>query len=231
VPIYNIEVIGNIAYLVQPGQIGAIPLASVEEDPDAFSEAEATTLIGAAVAAVPLIPFGAFITGNYYNSVDLMSGSDLSQAGNALTADTIHFSLFRVPKTVTFDRVAVTITGGAVTATLRIGAYTVGADGLPASLIADWGTVDATAAATPELTMSWSPTAGWYYIAQVSNAAPSTARISGGLPVSPFGRSTKTFAPVTDWTKASVGSNAALPSSVSTFGATGTHRPIWFRVG
>jgi hypothetical protein len=32
VPIYNIEVIGNIAYLVQPGQIGAIPLANVEED-------------------------------------------------------------------------------------------------------------------------------------------------------------------------------------------------------
>jgi hypothetical protein len=196
-----------------------------------LSQSDVQALIDATPDDVGItLPFGGWVSQNYYTLSGLTGHVADSTAGNALTANEIHASLFPVPVSTTFDQVSITIITGVALSTIRLGVYTVGADGLPDQLIADWGTVPSLGASSPTISISWNPDPGWYYLACSSSHGPSTVRMTSGVGCQPFGISTMTHTSKTDWIKASPGSAAALPAS---YGAsptsTGTHRPIWLR--
>lgn len=77
-------------------------------------------------------------------------------------------------KACTINGVAMRVTSGGEAGTLlRLGLYT-DVDGVPGSLVADWGTVDGATIAVPTLTPSTAVAAGWYWQAVAFQLCPTT---------------------------------------------------------
>lgn len=128
----------------------------------------------------------------------------------------------------TFDRIAIEIvtTAGSTGALIRLGRYNADAGGYPSSLIADDGTVDATilSATTPrEITISWTPAAGLYYLAAVCQGGATTKptiRSLGATTVIPWVGTTSSAVAAATSGYNQAGVTAGLPSNV-TAGASG----------
>lgn len=183
------------------------------------------------------IDLAKWVTGgtNYYARIDMVGALDLSTTGNALTADTMQAGLFPVVadslgNLPSFDQVAINVTNLIALSTIRLGVYAMGTDGKPGALIADWGTVSSASTGDKTLSISWSPTAGQYYLVMVSTHAPSVLRQATGRHA-PIGHtSVATLAQGTDYTRNVAGSSAALPNPFGTAVTVTNHRPIWLRV-
>jgi hypothetical protein len=68
------------------------------------------------------------------------------------------------PRSVTLDRVAVEVTTLQSGANARLGLYSVGASGVPGSLVVDFGEINCSSTGVKELTVSQAVTAGPYYL-------------------------------------------------------------------
>ena len=90
---------------------------------------------------------------------------------SSLTADTIYYTLTRLPAG-TYTRICVGVTTSGA-GTLRLGAYNVDSTtGGPGTLISDFGTVDVSVTGVKELTISQAFTAAPFYIAIISDVTP-----------------------------------------------------------
>jgi len=124
----------------------------------------------AALEAVSLPPQAAIVSGLYYGpltTLDGWVGPLIEQSGNA---DFLYAVPFLCPQTVTFNQVGVEVTTAVVGGTIRMGLYGVGADGMPASLVQDWGTVDASAIGWRSIPITAAVPRGLYWLAGVRNA-------------------------------------------------------------
>jgi hypothetical protein len=75
----------------------------------------------------------------------------------------------------TFDQVGLYIAvGGSAGAVIRLGVYADDGEGVPTTLVADWGTIVATAAGGFTISISWTPAADLYWLAGVLQGSPGT---------------------------------------------------------
>lgn len=80
-----------------------------------------------------------------------------------------------VPQTLTFDRIACSVTaGGTAGAVVRLGIYNDDSNGLPSTLILDAGTVASTTTGVKEITISQTLAAGSYWLAEAAQVAGCT---------------------------------------------------------
>lgn len=98
-----------------------------------------------------------------------------------LTRDRLTIVPFLVPKNQRFVRIGTEVTTGAPGSRIRLGIFNIGADGMPTSLVADVGTIDAAARGAKELNIDITLSAGLYGLAAVAQGgAPSARTITGG---------------------------------------------------
>lgn len=114
-----------------------------------------------------------YVTGQFYRPQG-------SQIGSTATTNTVYYSVLFVPKTQTFDRIALkTSATFAGTGAVRLGIYADNA-GKPSSLIADYGTVAVSAASTTfTITINQTLSPGFYWLAAVQQTAATTSSYSG----------------------------------------------------
>ncbi len=110
-------------------------------------------------------------TGRYYgvaSSIPITGFSAIAMTANR------HYGLpFYCPQAVTVDRVGleVTATAGSI---IRIGLYTMGTNGLPGTMVVEFGTVSSATVGAKEITISRSLAADtWYFLVITSDGGPS----------------------------------------------------------
>jgi len=117
-------------------------------------------------------PTGRYATNNF------LFGS--TAASQTLSANTVYYTPWRCPQSVTIDRIAIEISTGAA-GNARIGIYNSLSSDYPGTLLLDAGTVDTTAAAVKELTISQALTGGvLYWLALHPSAGPQARGAAGG---------------------------------------------------
>lgn len=115
---------------------------------------------------------GGFATNRYYYGLGYVPASGSSvQAANRL-----YFKPFVVTEETTFTRVGFEVTTGAA-GNARIGIYNF-VNGIPTSLITDFGTVDTGTTGNKEVTISETLSPGIYAIATVFNATPDVRELT-----------------------------------------------------
>jgi hypothetical protein len=140
---------------------------------------------GAVTAAKQATPAATprFKSGRYYGPLSARTTS--APGTGVMTAVP-----FWVHATTTFDRIGCSITtAGAAGTVIRLGIYT-DSLGQPSTKVLDAGTVAGDAVASPELTISQSLTAGWYWLAAVSQVGSATLRGVSSTAMLPVGAST-----------------------------------------
>lgn len=117
--------------------------------------------------SLPTLPA---VTGTYYTTT---AYGTATTANAALVANRLHATPFFVRKTMTFDRIGISVTTGTGVGTdrARLGIYRDN-NGVPGTRVLDAGEVDVSAIANVEITISQQLTPGWYWVTIVSNAAP-----------------------------------------------------------
>lgn len=86
---------------------------------------------------------GGIASGYYYGPKTTIGGT---LANYYLSADTLYAVPFDCPVAATFDQIRINVTAAAgAGGTIRMGVYSAGPDGLPATLITELGTIDVTA--------------------------------------------------------------------------------------
>lgn len=124
--------------------------------------------------------FQNMLVGNYY------FGGMTVGTGVALTANRLYANPFFVATTMTFDRITVNVTTG-VAGAMRLGIYNDLAAS-PTTLVMDCGTVDVTSTAIVYVdAINKQLTKGWYWLAGVSDVAPSIAKVSTPIHGVPLG--------------------------------------------
>src|SRR5688500_16740554 len=143
---YQIKLIDGVAYLVQPGEVGARLLSTVEEEVE-----------------VGEVFRPRWVTGRYY---DVGSSMANTFSSGTYTTGTLIATPIYVPNTNTVDRIGVGVSGTAAQ-TCRMGIYANGTDGNPGALIVETSTVSvAVTSAMAEATISQELTGGtWYWVA------------------------------------------------------------------
>ena len=96
----------------------------------------------------------------------------------ALGADTLYGIPIYVPRTMTFDRIAIHVTTGAVSSNIRLGIHKLGTNLYPGVLVLDAGEVDSATTGVKTITISQQLAKGLYFVALVSNGTPSVAGAS-----------------------------------------------------
>ncbi len=152
----------------------------------------------------------------------------VSEGTLALTADTIYFIAFFIPRTRTYDRIGVELTtNGAAGILVRLGIYNATSAHIPGALVLDAGTVvvDNGAAVLKTITISKQLIPGNYFMAVVSDGTPTlrACRI-GNLTF--LGHPGTTFTVNTingGYSKASVGSAALADPAVTGLTLTATY--------
>jgi hypothetical protein len=118
------------------------------------------------------------------SSLDYVSGQFYrpqgSQSTQSATTNTVYYSVLFVPKTQTFDRIALkTSSSFSGTGSVRLGIYE-NTLGKPLALIADYGTVSPTTSSTTfSITINKTLEPGFYWLAAVQQTAPTTGSYSG----------------------------------------------------
>lgn len=92
---------------------------------------------------------------------------------SSFTNNRVVFIPYLIGKACTINGVAIDVTSaGDAAGVVRLGLYT-DLDGVPGTLVADWGTVAADAIAVPTITPSTAVQAGWYWQAFCPQGVPS----------------------------------------------------------
>ena len=168
-----------------------------------------------------------FTTADYYTG--------FWTTGTAFThtvANRTSYTLFYVPETLTFDRIA-TRTGGTFsgTAVVRLGIYN-NSNYKPSSLVLDAGTVSCTAASTLyEITINETLNEGWYWFAwnpqtvATTNSFGSIASTSFGVGLTPQTNTGQSFQAYNE-----TGITGALPANTGTLGTMSNPANVYLRV-
>jgi hypothetical protein len=119
--------------------------------------------------------FHKFVTGFYY-SVPQVRGSVSNQVA---TLNQMYLMPFFVSETTTFDRIGITVSSGIASNTARLGIYADDGHGRPTgAALLDAGTVDTSAAASVEATISYQLTPGLYWVAMATQGGASGATVA-----------------------------------------------------
>jgi len=95
----------------------------------------------------------------------------------ALVADVLWGTIIWIPRALTVDRIAIDVTAGAAGKIAYVGIYNVGANLVPGSLLIDGGSISVAAVTVVAATVSQALTKGYYYVAVVSDGAPTIRSI------------------------------------------------------
>jgi hypothetical protein len=125
-----------------------------------YTKADGTSVVGGAGGQHP-----GYTTGKYYASA--LIGDNSGSA--SLSANSLRTQLFILEEDATFDRVEVRCES-TTSLNARLGIYSVGSDGLPDSLIEDFGTFASSSTGAKSITISTSLSKGMYYLAMVTDA-------------------------------------------------------------
>lgn len=159
----------------------------------------------AVLEAIASPPSQAILSGRYYGPLSTLSGYP-APVSSEIAANRLYAVPFYVPQDAAFDVVGFTVTTAVAGATVRMGLYGLGSPGLAGSLIADFGTVDASAAGFRSVTIATTLPRGLCWLVGAANVAgvwidavPSTTGtsaifghsvVSGSSPRAAFFRST-----------------------------------------
>ncbi len=177
----------------------------------------------AALEAIALPPQTAIVSGLYYGPLSIITGWG-SLVATQMVANRLYGVPVAIAQNAAFNQIGVEVTTAATGATIQVGLYTIGADGLPTQLVQALGTIDASATGWRPVTIAITIARGNYWIGFASNAtininAPLTvagmpallgqASTSGTSPRSAlyqtalltagFGSLPTTFGPITTW--------------------------------
>lgn len=125
-----------------------------------------------------VVPGTEFVVGRY-------TVPPVSQANSAITLNSFRVYPIQIRRRTTIDRIGISVTTGQASGVVRLGIYRDNGSGLPGTLLTDFGTVDASATATPTLTVSQTIEPGRYWIggaSQGSATAPTVQANTGSLP-------------------------------------------------
>lgn len=158
----TVDVVSNVATSTILGRATAGSGNSEE-----LTAAQARSILGVAV------PPALAVSGQY------TATGNITATATTLTSNRLYYAPFLVPRSgLTYDRVGVqhAATTAGASSVLRLGVYT-SVNDLPAALISEFGSIDltTTAGALKPVTISWSPTAGIYWlaaVAQVTSGSP-----------------------------------------------------------
>jgi hypothetical protein len=186
----------------------------------------ANTLTVASSVSAGAPPHPRWVTGRYYGIQEI--GRIQFTGGSLLTANRLYLTPLMVPAAVTVDRIGVQVTAAAATTNVRLGIYGDFSAAGSAALLLDAGTVDSSTTGGKELTISQALSAGWSWLAVISNGAPQVNSVSGW-----FGPNVHSHSSIggtaTDagWVKDGTGGYTALPSTFTIAGATSfTSAPV-----
>ena len=101
------------------------------------------------------------------------SGSYSTLVTRAMVVNTLYAMQFFVGRTMTFDRIACQVVTADAGKSIRLGIYNNGINLYPGTLVLDAGTVSTTATGVKLITISQQLTRGLYWVAAVSDGAPS----------------------------------------------------------
>lgn len=121
------------------------------------------------------VPGAEFIVGRY--AVPPTGQTNTAVALNSLRAYPV-----QIRRRTTLDRIGISVTTGQASGVVRLGAFRDDGSGRPGALIADFGTVDASATATPTITINQTLEPGRVWLAGVSqgSASPPTVQVNNG---------------------------------------------------
>ncbi len=121
----------------------------------------------------PDIRYPAIRIGNYWFPM-----GNTQESSAAMAANTISGSIIPVYRKMTFDRIAINVTG-AVAASCRLGIYAVDQTLIyPTSLILDAGVVDVSGTGLKAITIAQQLDKGLYFVALVGDGTPTLSRAS-----------------------------------------------------
>lgn len=123
-----------------------------------------------ALEAIASPPSQAILSNRYYGPLSTLSGYP-APVSTAITANRLYAVPFYVPQDAAFNVVALTVTTAVAGATVRMGIYGLNASGLAESLIAEFGTIDATVAGFRSLPVTITLARGLYWLAGAVNVA------------------------------------------------------------
>lgn len=105
-------------------------------------------------------------TSNYY----FPAGAVGAATPSTLTAGVVYYTLLIVPNTTTYTKIGAKVTSSVAASTMRFGIYQ-NSNGLPTSLIADYGTVTSASTGDQEITISQTLEPNCYWIAMQPSGA------------------------------------------------------------
>jgi hypothetical protein len=111
-----------------------------------------------------------WIAGRYYD-IGMMDSLG-ANATTTITVNTLYATLLKIPYRLNIDQLAVYIQTLAAAASIRLGLYENGADGLPGDLIVDGGAVSVATTGQKSVTVAQSLPRDRYWVAGVSDGAP-----------------------------------------------------------
>lgn len=117
------------------------------------------------------------VTGDYYPSLLI---ADEIPNPTAIVADTLYAVPYPLPVEQTFSHICIQITTG-VAGNVRLGIYNDNGSIAPGALRLDAGTIDCTVAGVKEIASAMTLPKGIYWLAMVSDVAPSTYLSSKNL--------------------------------------------------
>ena len=132
-------------------------------------------LTASVVATNPAPVHRLFMSGRYYGQEPYTPGTNTQVAGTGYVVP------FFVPTAKGFSQIAVNVTTLAAGATVDLGIYGSFEYDQPWGLIADYGTVDASATGFLTKTISQWLTPGWYWMAALTLGGAPALRINGGV--------------------------------------------------
>lgn len=123
-----------------------------------------------------VVPKIAMVSGRYYGYRSFYGGTATT---NAISANVHSANPFIVPKSGTFDRIAVNVTATGTATLMRLGVYSATAAGIPDALLLDSGALDPSGTGIKEATISLALVAGnLYYFTLVANGSLTVTAIT-----------------------------------------------------
>ncbi len=144
-------------------------------------------------------PRQVMVPGSFYG---LCQGTNTA----ALTADQLYGQYFPLPRGATFDRIGIDVHTGAAGKHVRLGIYRDDdLDGYPESLVLDAGLVDVATSGEKHIIINQHLEAGLYFLAFISDGAPTLWLTSTPAYPSPLGLGGTIAYPVFVYAKTAVG--------------------------
>ena len=115
-------------------------------------------------------PTGVIAAGKYYGPLSTLAGGTAAgQYDRWQSANRLHAAPFICPVDATFDQIGVQLPTAAASGAIRMGVYAAGDDGLPSTLIADYGTVSLTSSGFRFIPVNQVLGRGLYWLAGASD--------------------------------------------------------------